>query len=62
MSVTLGKLSVAEYEATFTELSKYAKVLVTDEVEKCRMFQDGLDHQIKARVRLLHIRSYPKLV
>ena len=55
-------MSVAEYEAAFTTLSKYAAALVTDEVEKCRIFQDGLNHQIKARIRLLHIKNYPKLV
>ena len=55
-------MSVAEYEATFMALSKYATALVTDEEEKCRMFHDGLNPQIKARVRLHHIRSYLELV
>ena len=62
MALTQGRLSVAKYEATFMALSKYAITLVIDEEEKCKMFQDGLDHQIKARTRLLHINSYPKLV
>ena len=60
--MTQGKMSIAEYEATFIALSKYTAALVTDEVEKCRMFQDGLNHQMKARIILLHIRSYPELV
>ena len=44
LALTQGSLSVAEYEATFTALSRYAAILVADEGEKFRMFQDGLDH------------------
>ena len=51
-----------EYEAAFTALSRYATVLVADEGEKCRLFQDGLNLQIKARTRMHHIENYPELV
>ena len=60
--MTQGRLSVTEYEATFIALAKYAANLVAEEEEKCRMFQDGLNNQIKARVRMYHISSYPELV
>ena len=62
MSLTLGKMSVVEYEAIFTKLFKYAAVFVAEEGEKCRMFQEGLNHQIKTKIRLHHFIHYPNLV
>ena len=61
LALTQGSLSVMEYEAAFTALSRYATILVADEGEKCRLFQDGLNLQIKARTRMHHIGNYPEL-
>ena len=38
-----GSMSVADYEAAFIELSRFAETFVTNEREKCRFFQDGLN-------------------
>ena len=32
----------AEYEKKFTELARYALALVTEEVDKCKRFEEGL--------------------
>ena len=50
MDLTQGNKSVVEHEATFTELSSYAALLVADEEKRCKKFQDGLNPQIEARV------------
>ena len=62
LALTQGRLSVAEYEATFIALAKYAPTLVAEEKEKYKIFQDGLNTQIKAKIRMYHINSYPELV
>ena len=60
--MTQGRKSVVEYESKFTSLSRYAAALIVDEEERCKMFQEGLDQQIKARIRSHHYRDYPELV
>ena len=44
------------------ELSKFVEDYVADEREKCILFQDGLNLQIKARTRLHHFTNYSELV
>ena len=53
---------VTTHESMFTSLSRYALMLMVDKEEKCKIFQEVLNHQIKARVRMLHIRSYSEFV
>lgn len=36
-------MSIIEYEAKFTELSRYVPSLVADQREKVRQFVDGLE-------------------
>ena len=55
-------MSVAEYESMFTSLSRYAVMLMVDEEEKIKMFQEGLNHRIKAKIKSLHFDHYSELV
>ena len=55
-------MSVVDYEATFVELSKFAEAYVVDKRKKYRLFQDGLNLQIKAKTRMHHYSSYSELV
>ncbi|XP_060182350.1 uncharacterized protein LOC132612017 [Lycium barbarum] len=40
-----GTMTVTEYEAKFTDLSRYVPYLVEDPREKVRRFVDGLEHR-----------------
>ncbi|XP_028075669.1 uncharacterized protein LOC114277904 [Camellia sinensis] len=57
-----GDLTVAQYEAKFISLSRFAPSFVDDEEVKCRRFTDGLDLDIKSRIRVLGITNYSTLV
>src|ERR1051325_5591999 len=46
LKLVQGNSTVAEYEKKFTELSKYAHVLVIDEADRCRRFEDRLREEI----------------
>ncbi|TYK30559.1 Transposon Ty3-G Gag-Pol polyprotein [Cucumis melo var. makuwa] len=45
-----GSLSVAEYERKYTELSRYADVIVASESNRCRRFERGLRFEIRTPV------------
>ncbi|KAA0050582.1 uncharacterized protein E5676_scaffold1737G001590 [Cucumis melo var. makuwa] len=45
-----GSLSVAEYERKYTELSRYADVIVASESDRCRRFERGLHFEIRTPV------------
>ena len=53
---------VAEYEAVFIELSRFVEVLVVDEEEKFRLFQEGLNLPIKAKTTMQNYDSFSELV
>ena len=55
-------MSMADYEATFIELTKFAEAFVADERKKCRLFQDGSNLPIKAKTKMHHYNSYSELV
>ena len=55
-------MSMVDYEATFIELSRFTEAFVTNEREKCRLFQDGLNLSIQAKTRMQHYSSYSDLV
>ena len=57
-----GTLSVAEYEAKFTELSRFVPELVNTEEKRARRFQQGLKQWIQNRVAILEITDYATLV
>lgn len=42
-----GLMIVAEYEKKYTQLSKYAYTIVVDEVDRCKIFEEGLRRDIR---------------
>nr|XP_017245279.1 PREDICTED: uncharacterized protein LOC108216926 [Daucus carota subsp. sativus] len=57
-----GNMSVAVYEAKFTELSRFAPYQVDTDEKKARRFQQGLKPWIQSRVVVFEITSYATLV
>ena len=55
-------MSVAEYEAKFTELSRFVPEFVSTEEKKARRFQQGLKPWIQNRVAILELTDYATLV
>ena len=55
-------MSVAEYEAKFTELSRFVPEFVNTEAKRARRFQLGLKQWIQNRVSMLEITDYATLV
>lgn len=43
-------MAIIEYKKRFIELAKYALVFVTDEVDKCKRFEEGMRTEIRAPV------------
>ncbi|XP_022876708.1 uncharacterized protein LOC111394890 [Olea europaea var. sylvestris] len=39
LKLVQGQITIAEYQVKFIELSKYAQVLVSNEIDKCRRFE-----------------------
>ncbi|KAL8133754.1 hypothetical protein AgCh_008990 [Apium graveolens] len=56
------KMTVAEYEAKFTELSRFVPEFVNTEEKKARRFQLGLKQWIQNRVAVLELTDYATLV
>ena len=57
-----GTMSVLEYESRFSELSRFALGMISEEGEKTRRFQQGLRPAIRNRLVPLAIRDYSELV
>ncbi|MQL91188.1 hypothetical protein Taro_023793, partial [Colocasia esculenta] len=57
LTLTQGPMSVLEYEAKFTELSKYAPHIVADERRKVKKFIMGLKLSLRTRLVALGHRS-----
>ncbi|XP_074377707.1 uncharacterized protein LOC141719229 [Apium graveolens] len=55
-------MSVAEYEAKFTELSRFMPQLVGTEEQKAERFQQGLKQWIQNKLAILEITDYATLV
>ena len=53
---------VAEYEAKFTELSRFVPEFVNIEEKKARRFQLGLKQWIQNRVAVIELTDYATLV
>ncbi|MQM06886.1 hypothetical protein Taro_039717, partial [Colocasia esculenta] len=56
-SLTQGPMTVLEYEARFTELSKYAPHIVTDERRKAKKFVMGLKPSLRMRLVVFDHRT-----
>ncbi|XP_058180038.1 uncharacterized protein LOC131298572 [Rhododendron vialii] len=61
-SLRQGSMSVAEYDAKFIKLSRFAPDLIHTEDAKCRRFQFGLDPDIRAGVATHEAKRYSDLV
>ena len=55
-------MTVAEYEAKFTELSRFVPKFVSTDAKRARRFQQGLKQWIQNRVVVLEITNYATLV
>ena len=54
-------MTVAEYEVRFTQLSRYAPMMVATEKDRCRRFEEGLNYNIRSRLALSDLRTYQDL-
>ncbi|XP_016752776.2 uncharacterized protein [Gossypium hirsutum] len=50
LNLTQGDRSVAEYEAEFLRLSRYAQGMVASEYERCVYFEDGLRDNLRVLI------------
>ena len=55
-------LTVAQYEAKFTELSRFSPQLIVTEEEKALKFQDGLKPSLKNKISILKLGVYLEVV
>ncbi|XP_026419874.1 uncharacterized protein LOC113315839 [Papaver somniferum] len=62
MLLTQRNMTVAQYQAKFEELSRFAPHLVENEELKAFKFQEGLKPSIKSRLSVLKITSYIEIV
>ncbi|XP_058222624.1 uncharacterized protein LOC131332425 [Rhododendron vialii] len=57
-----GKMTVAEYEARFTTLSRFALNLVSTDEDKCRMFEDGLNIELRPYVVNQRLNNFADMI
>ncbi|KAF7134627.1 hypothetical protein RHSIM_Rhsim08G0114800 [Rhododendron simsii] len=57
-----GFMTIAAYEAEFTNLAEYAPHIVADENKKARKFEDGLKYEIGKVVRPMRLPTYADVV
>ena len=62
VELTQGDLTVTQYEAKFTQLSRYAPLLVANEEDKTNRFADGLIRPIRKMVIALGLTTYKEAV
>lgn len=62
LGLTQQDMTVIQYEAKFTSLSRFAPELVATEDKKARWFERGLRQAIKNRIVPLKLRVYSELV
>ncbi|XP_012437270.1 uncharacterized protein LOC105763570 [Gossypium raimondii] len=62
LSLTQGNKTVAEYEAEFLRLSRYAHGIVATEYEHCVRFEDGLRDELRVLIALRRERDFAALV
>ena len=55
-------LTVVQYEAKFTELSRFSPQLIATEEEKTLKFQDGLKPYLKNKISILKLGVYLEVV
>ena len=57
-----GDMTVAQYEAKFTELSRFSPQLIATEEEKALKFQDGLKPYLKNKISIMKLGVYSEVV
>ncbi|XP_040998429.1 uncharacterized protein LOC121244400 [Juglans microcarpa x Juglans regia] len=57
-----GTMTVHQYAARLTELSRFATYLIPDEEKKARKFEQGLNEKLYVRVVGFQIRNFSELV
>ncbi|CAL5345133.1 unnamed protein product [Camellia sinensis] len=55
-------MAVAQYEAKFAELSRYAPHQVATKEDRVMLFENGLRSEIYAKVAILEMKTYSALV
>ncbi|XP_057953858.1 uncharacterized protein LOC131148135 [Malania oleifera] len=61
-NLTQGRLTIQQYAAKFLELSRFAPSMVSDEYQKARWFESGLNKRIHEHMVCLQIQDFAKLV
>ncbi|XP_039134461.1 uncharacterized protein LOC120271845 [Dioscorea cayenensis subsp. rotundata] len=61
IDLTLGSITVDEYEMEFDRLSRYAPKLVNDDLSRARHFEGGLQAHIWRGIATLHLTSYAEM-
>ena len=62
VSLEQRDLTVAQYEAKFTELSRFTPQLIATEEEKVLKFQDGLKPYLKNKISILKLGVYLEVI
>ncbi|XP_017618091.1 uncharacterized protein LOC108462682 [Gossypium arboreum] len=62
LNLTQGDRSVAEYEAEFLRLSRYAQGMVLSEYERCVCFEDSLKNNLRVLITPQREREFAILV
>ena len=61
LNLKQGNMTVAEYEVKFTQLSRYASLMVASERDKCRRFEEGLKYEIRNNISIGELRNFTDL-
>ncbi|XP_040942231.1 uncharacterized protein [Gossypium hirsutum] len=62
LNLTQGNKSVAEYEAEFLRLNRYARVMVAMDYEHCVRFEDGLRDSLRVLIALQREQVFSEFV
>ncbi|KAA3470461.1 1-phosphatidylinositol-4,5-bisphosphate phosphodiesterase beta-2 [Gossypium australe] len=62
LNLVQGNKSVAEYEAEFLRLSRYARGIVATDYERCVWFEDGLRDELRVLIALQQERNFATLI
>ena len=62
MELIQGNKTVLQYEAKFTELSRFSPHIMVGDVRKAKKFQRGLRPSIRTRMVALQLKAYSEVV
>lgn len=58
MHISQGDLTIMEYTGHFNQLSRFAKIFMTNEKERAKHFQSQLQSNIRSRLASLVLTTY----